>query len=137
TTGRDTAVLVNVFAHELERTTRGIALTPQDVFAAVANVHRRIRGSYAVVALIAGHGLLAFRDPYGIRPLCIGRSAEGSVMVASESVTLEGTGHHMERNVAPGEAVFVDLQGKVHRQQCAERPQLSPCIFEYVYLARP
>ena len=110
---------------------------PEDVFTAVANVHRRIRGSYAVVALIAGHGLLAFRDPYGIRPLCVGRSAEGSVMVASESVTLEGTGHHLERNVAPGEAVFVDLQGNVHRQQCAERPQLSPCIFEYVYLARP
>jgi amidophosphoribosyltransferase len=73
-TESDTEVLVNVFAHELERTTRGLPLTPQDVFAAVANVHRRIRGSYAVVALIAGHGLVAFRDPYGIRPLCIGRA---------------------------------------------------------------
>jgi amidophosphoribosyltransferase len=136
-TESDTEVLVNVFAHELERTTRGISLTPQDVFTAVANVHKRIRGSYAVVALIAGHGLLAFRDPYGIRPLCLGRSADGTVMVASESVSLEGTGHHFERTVAPGEAIFVDLQGKLHVQQCAEKPQLTPCIFEYVYLARP
>ena len=136
-TESDTEVLVNVFAHELERTTRGVALTPQDVFGAVANVHKRVRGSYAVVALIAGHGLVAFRDPYGIRPLAFGRSKDGTVMVASESVTLEGTGHAFERNVAPGEAIFVDLQGQVHTQQCAERPQLSPCIFEFVYLARP
>ena len=136
-TESDTEVLVNVFAHELERTTRGLPLTPQDVFSAVGNVHRRIRGSYAVVALIAGHGLLAFRDPFGIRPLCMGRGADGTVMIASESVTLEGTGHKFERNIAPGEAVFVDLQGKVHTRQCAEHPKLSPCIFEYVYLARP
>ena len=136
-TESDTEVLVNVLAHELERTTRGLPLTPQDVFSAVGNVHRRIRGSYAVVSLIAGHGLLAFRDPYGIRPLCIGRSADGTIMIASESVTLEGTGHHLERNVAPGEAVFVDLKGNVHTRQCAENPRLSPCIFEYVYLARP
>ncbi len=136
-TESDTEVLVNVLAHELERTTRGLPLTPQDVFSAVGNVHRRIRGSYAVVSLIAGHGLLAFRDPYGIRPLCIGRGADGTVMIASESVALEGTGHHLERNIAPGEAVFVDLKGNVHARQCAEHPQLSPCIFEYVYLARP
>lgn len=136
-TESDTEVLVNVFAHELERTTRGLPLTPQDVFSAVGNVHRRIKGSYAVVALIAGHGLLAFRDPYGIRPLCMGRGPDGTVMVASESVTLEGTGHKFERNIAPGEAVFVDLQGNVHVRQCAENPQLSPCIFEFVYLARP
>ncbi|NML44759.1 amidophosphoribosyltransferase [Ramlibacter sp. G-1-2-2] len=136
-TESDTEVLVNVFAHELEKTTRGLPLKPQDVFAAVANVHKRVRGSYAVVAIIAGHGLLAFRDPYGIRPLAFGRSADGTVMVASESVTLEGTGHRFERNVAPGEAVFIDLEGRVSAQQCAENPQLSPCIFEYVYLARP
>ena len=136
-TESDTEVLVNVFAHELERTTRGVSLTTQDVFDAVANVHKRIKGSYAVVALIAGHGLLAFRDPYGIRPLCIGRSDNGTVMVASESVTLDGTGHVFDRDLAPGEAVFIDLQGNVHAQQCAEQTQLSPCIFEYVYLARP
>jgi len=136
-TESDTEVLVNVFAHELERTTRGVSLTTQDVFDAVANVHKRIKGSYAVVALIAGHGLLAFRDPYGIRPLCLGRSENGTVMVASESVTLDGTGHVFDRDLAPGEAVFIDLQGNVHAQQCAEQTQLSPCIFEYVYLARP
>ena len=136
-TESDTEVLVNVFAHELERTTRGVSLTTQDVFDAVANVHKRIKGSYAVVALIAGHGLLAFRDPYGIRPLCIGRSDNGTVMVASESVTLDGTGHVFDRDLAPGEAVFIDLQGNVHAQQCAEQTQLPPCIFEYVYLARP
>ena len=136
-TESDSEVLVNVFAHELEKTTRGLPLAPQDVFAAVANVHKRIRGSYAVVALIAGHGLLAFRDPYGIRPLCFGRSPDGTVMVASESVTLEGTGHTFERDIQPGEAIFVDLQGKLQSAQCAETTQLSPCIFEYVYLARP
>ncbi|MEJ5990479.1 amidophosphoribosyltransferase [Ramlibacter sp. PS3R-8] len=136
-TESDTEVLVNVFAHELERTTRGLPLTPQDVFSAVGNVHKRIRGSYAVVALIAGHGLVAFRDPYGIRPLGMGRGADGTVMIASESVTLDGTGHKFERNIAPGEAVYVDMKGNVHTRQCAENPQLSPCIFEYVYLARP
>ena len=124
-------------AHELDKTTRGLSLKPEDVFAAVANVHRRVRGSYAVVALIAGHGLLAFRDPYGIRPLAIGRGKDGTVMVASESVSLEGTGHAFERNLEPGEAIFVDLEGNLHARQVAENPQLFPCIFEFVYLARP
>ncbi|HEY1104263.1 MAG TPA: amidophosphoribosyltransferase, partial [Burkholderiaceae bacterium] len=135
-TESDSEVLLNVLAHELEKSTRGLALKPEDVFTAVRNVHRRVKGSYAVVALIAGHGLLAFRDPYGIRPLCLGRSKD-SVMVASESVTLEGTGHVFERNLLPGEAVFVDLEGKLHAQQCADAPSLHPCIFEFVYLARP
>ncbi|TFZ05915.1 amidophosphoribosyltransferase [Ramlibacter henchirensis] len=136
-TESDSEVLLNVFAHELEKATRGVPLQPDDVFRAVGCVHRRVRGSYSVVALIAGHGVLAFRDPYGIRPLSIGRGKDGTVMVASESVALEGTGHALERHVAPGEAVFIDLQGKVHAQQCADKPQLTPCIFEYVYLARP
>ncbi|NKE67076.1 amidophosphoribosyltransferase [Ramlibacter sp. RBP-2] len=136
-TESDSEVLLNVFAHELEKTTRGLPLKPEEVFEAVRNVHRRIRGSYAVIALIAGHGVLAFRDPFGIRPLSIGRGKDGTVMVASESVTLEGTGHALERHVAPGEAVFIDLQGQVHSQQCADAPTLQPCIFEYVYLARP
>src|SRR5690606_23565830 len=82
-------------------------------------------------------GLLAFRDPYGIRPLCMGRSADGTVMVASESVALEGSGHVFERNIEPGEAVFIDLEGNVHSMQCAEGASLNPCIFEFVYLARP
>jgi len=136
-TESDSEVLLNVFAHELERTTRGLPLKPDEVFEAVRNVHRRVRGSYAVIALIAGHGVLAFRDPFGIRPLSLGRGKDGTVMVASESVTLEGTGHALERHVAPGEAVFVDLEGQVHSQQCADAPRLYPCIFEYVYLARP
>ena len=135
-TESDSEVLLNVLAHEIDKTTRGLPLYPADVFAAVRQVHLRVRGSYAVIALIAGHGVLAFRDPFGIRPLCLGRS-EGTVMVASESVALEGTGHQLERNLDPGEAVFIDLQGRVHAQQCAEQPVLKPCIFEFVYLARP
>ena len=140
-TDSDTEVLINVLAHELERLARELPLTPAHVFHAVAAVHRRVRGSYAVVALIAGHGLLAFRDPYGIRPLCWGTGSTpetaGQIMVASESVALEGTGHTLVRDVAPGEALFIDTQGQVHTQQCADTPTLNPCMFEYVYLARP
>jgi amidophosphoribosyltransferase len=136
-TDSDTEVLINVLAHELEKTTRGLPLKAADVFAAVRGVHQRVKGSYAVVALIAGHGLVAFRDPYGIRPLCMGKSDDGTIMVASESVTLDGTGHHFLRNIAPGEAVFIDLEGKMLSEQCAEKTQLNPCIFEFVYLARP
>src|SRR5450830_1283312 len=135
-TESDSEVLLNVLAHELGETTRGLPLTPHDVFNAVRKVHKRVRGSYAVIALIAGHGVLAFRDPFGIRPLCFGRSDE-TWMIASESVALEGTMHKFERNVNPGEAIFIDLQGKIHAQQCADHPVLSPCIFEFVYLARP
>jgi amidophosphoribosyltransferase len=136
-TESDSEVLLNVLAHEIERTTRGAALQPQDLFTAVRNVHKRVKGSYAVIALIAGHGVLAFRDPFGIRPLCMGKNAEGNVVIASESVALEGTGHQFDRNINPGEAVFIDLQGNVHAQQCADAPSLNPCIFEFVYLARP
>ena len=135
-TESDSEVLLNVLAHELEKTTRGLPLQPADVFAAVRNVHRRVRGSYAVVALIAGHGVVAFRDPYGIRPLCLGRGP-GTVVVASESVALEGTSHQFVRDIAPGEAVYVDLAGTVHSEQCARQAVLMPCIFEFVYLARP
>jgi amidophosphoribosyltransferase len=136
-TQSDTEVLINIFAHELELAARGLPVTPEEVFKAVRAVHKRLKGSYAVVALIAGHGLLAFRDPFGIRPLCFGESADGELMVASESVALEGTGHKLVRDVAPGEAIFIDLAGRVHSEQCAENPTLNPCMFEYVYLARP
>ena len=136
-TGSDTEVLLNVLAHELARATRGAQLRSEEVFAAVRAVHGRVRGSYAVVALIAGFGLLAFRDPYGIRPLCLGRSDDGSVMVASESVALEGTSLHLVRDIAPGEAVLVREGGEVQSAQCADQAELHPCIFEYVYLARP
>lgn len=139
-TESDTEVLINVLAHELEQVARDLPLTPDAIFDAVSVVHRRIKGSYAVIALIAGHGLLAFRDPYGIRPLCFGelQTSEGmEIMVASESVALEGTGHQMVRDVAPGEAIFIDLEGRVHARQCAQAPTLNPCMFEFVYLARP
>ncbi len=135
-TDSDSEVLLNVLAHELDKATKGLPLKAEDVFAAVRNVHRRVRGSYAVVAMIAGYGMLAFRDPFGIRPLCLGRGPH-TVVVASESVALEGTGFKLERNVVPGEAVFVDLQGTLKSEQCADAPTLKPCIFEFVYLARP
>ena len=139
-TTSDTEVLLNVLAHEIEVVARDKPLTPDLVFDAVAAVHKRIKGSYAVVALIAGHGLLAFRDPFGIRPLCYGegQGPEGhTVMVASESVAIEGTGHRVTRDVAPGEALFIDLEGHMHARQCAANPSLHPCMFEFVYLARP
>jgi amidophosphoribosyltransferase len=139
-TTSDTEVLINIVAHELALATRDKPLTPAHVFDTVAAVHKRLKGSYAVVALIAGHGLLAFRDPFGIRPLCLGEGTGPlgrEVMVASESVAIEGTGHKVLRDVAPGEAVFIDLEGTVHARQCAENPTLNPCMFEYVYLARP
>ena len=139
-TESDTEVLINILAHEIEVAVRDLPLTPQAVFAAVAAVHKRLKGSYAVIALIAGHGLLAFRDPFGIRPLAYGelQGDEGvEYMVASESVAIEGTGRHVLRDVAPGEAIFIDVEGRLHAQQCAEHPTLNPCMFEYVYLARP
>ncbi len=139
-TESDTEVLINVLAHELQSAAQGVSLTPDAVFQAVRAVHKRLKGSYAVVALIAGHGLLAFRDPFGIRPLCFGQGVGATgpeLMVASESVAIEGTGHTVTRDVAPGEAIFVDLQGGLHARQCADHPSLNPCMFEFVYLARP
>jgi len=136
-TESDSEVLLNVLAHELARATSGAPLNSDDVFRAVRAVHKRIKGSYAVIALIAGYGLLAFRDPFGIRPLCIGRGADGTRMLASESVALEGTLHTLERDVAPGEAVFLHNDGRLEAQQCADNSSLNPCVFEYVYLARP
>ncbi len=136
-TDSDTEVLINVLAHELEIAARDLPLTTKEIFAAVRSVQKRIKGSYAVIALIAGQGLLAFRDPFGIRPLCFGRSGKGEFMVASESVALEGTGHQLERDLAPGEALFVDMTGKMHTEQCNDNSTRNPCMFEFVYLARP
>ena len=139
-TSSDTEVLVNILANELQESTSGYSLDPAALFKAVARVHKRIRGSYAVVAQIAGYGLLGFRDPYGIRPMCIGfnETEKGpEYMLASESVALEGLGFRFLRDVLPGEAIFVDLDGKLYNHQCAENPTLNPCAFEYVYLARP
>jgi amidophosphoribosyltransferase len=139
-TDSDSEVLLNVLAHEIQQATTGLLLDPAVIFKAVSALHKRVRGSYAVVSQIAGYGLLAFRDPYGIRPLCIGfndtdRGPE--YVVASESVALEGLGFHFLRDVMPGEAIFIDNDGKLYNQQCATNPTLNPCAFEFVYLARP
>lgn len=138
-TNSDSEVLLNVFAHELHQAT-SLRPEPQDVFNAVSAVHKRVRGAYAVVALVVGQGILAFRDPYGIRPLVYGcrNTAKGpEYMVASESVALDVLGYEMVRDIEPGEAIFIDLRGNVHTQQCAEKTQTSPCIFEFVYMSRP
>src|ERR1700687_3261816 len=138
-TGSDSEVLLNVLASELQRvgTPR---VTPADVFAAVNAVYRRCRGGYAVVAMVVGHGILGFRDPNGIRPLVIGKcdTKKGTEwMLASESVALDMLGFDMVRDVAPGEAVFIDEQGRFYAQQCVAMLRHTPCIFEYVYFARP
>ncbi|MFJ5445434.1 amidophosphoribosyltransferase [Methylobacillus methanolivorans] len=139
-TNSDSEVLLNVLAHEIETSSHNAVLNTDMIFEAVAGVHKRCRGAYAVVAMIANFGLLAFRDPHGIRPLVIGKneSEQGTeYIVASESVALDVLGFTLVRDVEPGEAIFIDLDGNLFSRQCAEAPQLSPCIFEYVYLARP
>lgn len=139
-TNSDSEVLLNVLAHELQVASNKYQIDAQTVFKAVAGVHRRVRGAYAVVVMIAGFGLLAFRDPYGIRPLVVGRNdtAEGpEYLVASESVALDTLGFKMLRDVEPGEAIVIDTQGQFISHQCAEKTLHAPCMFEYVYLARP
>ncbi|MEZ5528635.1 MAG: amidophosphoribosyltransferase [Porticoccaceae bacterium] len=138
-TDSDSEALLNVFAHELHLQGK-LQPTPDDVFESVRRVHRRCRGAYAVVGMIANYGLIAFRDPSGIRPLVFGkRQTEDGLeyMVASESVALDVLGFQMVRDLAPGEALYVDENGELHLQQCAENPRLTPCIFEHVYFARP
>ncbi len=139
-THSDSEVLLNVLAHELQGSTRNCHLDPDIIFRAVSGVHKRCQGAYAVVAMIAGYGLLAFRDPFGIRPLVFGsiETDQGEeYMVASESVALDTLGFKLIRDIAPGEAIFIDEAGHFHNKQCAEQTTLNPCIFEYVYLARP
>jgi amidophosphoribosyltransferase len=141
----DTELLVNVLANELQSQLSGLELDPAQVFTAVRRVHERVEGSYAAIALIAGHGLLAFRDPFGIRPLTLGKRSADHLpgvqrdewMVSSESLVLDANGYEVVRDIAPGEAVFITPDGELHLQQCAENPRLVPCSFEYVYLARP
>lgn len=139
-TNSDSEVILNVLAHELHRSVSGLELTDRAVFDAVRGVHRRCRGAYAVVAMIAGYGLLAFRDPFGIRPLVFGKreSANGTEwMVASESVALDVLGFERVRDVAPGEAILFSAEQGMRAEQCADRPILASCLFEFVYLARP
>lgn len=139
-TTSDSEVLLNVLAHEIENTSKSAVLNTDMAFDAVEAVHRRCKGAYAVVAMIANFGLLAFRDPHGIRPLVIGKmeTEKGTeYVVASESVALDVLGFTFMRDVEPGEAVFIDMEGNLFSRQCAKQAQLTPCIFEYVYLARP
>ncbi|KAA0910982.1 amidophosphoribosyltransferase [Pusillimonas sp. ANT_WB101] len=139
-TNSDSEVLLNVFAHELQEASHGSTLDDDAIFRAVSAVHRRARGAYAVISQIASYGMVAFRDPHGIRPLCLGsmHTAKGKEwMIASESVALTGCGYTLERDIAPGEAIFIDLDGNLTSRQCAEAPMLTPCAFEYVYFARP
>ena len=141
-TTSDSEVLLNVLASELSRaTSEGRRLTKTAVFDAVRALHRRVRGSYACVAVIAGKGMLAFRDPCGIRPICWGsnklENGFTEYMVSSESVTMIGLGFKTERDLKPGEAMWIDLEGNVSFSQCADEPSLHPCAFEFVYFARP
>jgi len=138
-TESDSEILLNIFAHELQGN-GGLEVDERDIFKAVSAVHRRCRGGYANVAMIAGYGIVGFRDPFGIRPLVFGRritDAGMEYMIASESVALDVCGFELVRDVEPGEAVVIDRHGELHTQQCAEKPVYSPCIFEYVYFARP
>jgi len=138
-TTSDSEVLLNVFAHELQQQNQ-LKPTPEMIFEAVKRVHKRVRGGYAVVAMICGYGVVAFRDPNGIRPAIYGsRETENGTeyMVASESVALDAAGFKIERDIAPGEAVVITEDGELFTQQCAENTQLVPCIFEHVYFARP
>ena len=138
-TTSDSEVLLNVFSHEMQQQAELIP-TAETIFKAVAGVHKRVRGGYAVVAMINGFGLVAFRDPHGIRPAVYGvreTAAGKEYMVASESVALDGLDFKLERDIAPGECVVITKEGEFFSQQCAENPTLAPCIFEHVYFARP
>ncbi|OTG85302.1 amidophosphoribosyltransferase [Acinetobacter sp. ANC 4558] len=138
-TDSDSEVLLNVFAHELQK--RGkLVPSADDIFSAVTRVHERCEGAYGVVAMITGQGIVGFRDPNGIRPLIYGsRETEAGVeyIIASESVAITALGFKVERDLLPGEAIFIDSDGQLHSKQCAANPEYRPCIFEYVYFARP
>lgn len=139
-TSSDSEILLNVLAHELDQFDH-FPLTAENIFTAIAAMHNKVRGAYACVAMIIGHGLVAFRDPFGIRPLVLGKrtleDGKNEYMVASESVALDTLGFEFLRDVAPGEAIYITEQGELYSRQCAENPQLTPCLFEFVYLARP
>jgi len=140
-TTSDSEVLLNVFAQEIDQVTEHKELDEKAIFEAITAVHNKVSGAYAVVAMIIGHGLLGFRDPNGIRPLCIGKRTleNGKVeyMLASESVALDAVGFDFMRDVAPGECIYIKENGDLFTQQCAKTPRLRPCLFEYVYFARP
>ncbi|MDH3635455.1 MAG: amidophosphoribosyltransferase [Gammaproteobacteria bacterium] len=138
-TESDSEVLLNVFAHELQLC-GSLNITADEIFKAVIETHKRIEGAYAVVAMLTGKGIIGFRDPHGIRPVVYGKRETDDgceYMIASESVALQTSGFELVADLRPGEAVFIDITGTIHHRQCADSPKLMPCIFEYVYLARP
>jgi amidophosphoribosyltransferase len=138
-TSSDSEILLNIFAHELQEQNK-LRLTPDDIFKAVAGVHRRCRGGYAAVAMIPGVGVIGFRDPYAIRPIVFGKreTDQGTeYMIASESVAMDTLDYERIRDLEPGEAVFISQDGQLYTQQCAANPVKSPCLFEFVYFARP
>ncbi len=138
-TDSDSEVLLNVFAHELQKIGK-LTPRPEDIFNAVSVLHQRCRGAYAVTAMITNYGIVGFRDPNGIRPIVFGKretSQGDEYIIASESVALDVLDFELIRDIAPGEAVYITVNGEVHTQQCAANPQLTPCIFEHVYFARP
>ncbi len=135
-TSSDSEVLLNVFAHALQNN-KNNKLTKENIFKAVEEVHKRVEGAYSVILMILGYGLVAFRDPNGIRPLVFGFKDNNKCMFSSESVALECLGYEVERDVKPGEAIYVDLNGNLHKNEYTGKILHSPCIFEYVYLARP
>lgn len=138
-TESDSEVLLNVFAYELQQA-GGVKLSPQHLFSALKKVYQRLRGAYSVIVLITGYGIVAFRDPYGIRPLVYGKRDIGGrtdYMVASESIALDALGYQSITDVAPGEAIYITQEGHFYQEQCAPQVQHAPCLFEYVYLARP
>jgi amidophosphoribosyltransferase len=139
-TDSDSEVLLNILAHELQEEC-DLTPTAENIFNAVTKVHQRCKGAYAIVAMIAGVGVLAFRDPHGIRPVVIGKNetenGESNYIIASESVAIDALDYELLRDINPGECVFIDKSGNFHSQQCAEPETMSPCIFEYVYFARP
>lgn len=138
-TDSDSEVLLNIFAHELQKLGK-VKPSPQDIFQAVNGVHHRCKGAYAVVIMIAGYGIVAFRDPHGIRPLVYGeREAKAGIeyMFASESVALDALGYQLVDDIKPSEAIYIDVNGQLHKQEAIKTLPHSPCLFEYVYLARP
>ena len=138
-TESDSEVLLNVLAHELHKSGT-LKLTAEEIFAAVSETHKRLEGAYAVVAMLTGKGIIGFRDPSGIRPIVYGKreTEQGTeYMLASESVALQTSGFDLVADLKPGEAIYIDIDGNIHLKQCALVSALHPCIFEYVYLARP
>ncbi|MDG2940546.1 amidophosphoribosyltransferase [Bisgaard Taxon 10/6] len=138
-TKSDSEALLNILAYHIDQTAK-YHLSPEDIFSALRLTNQDIRGAYACVAMIIGHGLVAFRDPHGIRPLVLGKREDNGktdYMFASESVALDTVGFEFVRDIAPGEAVYVTFEGEIYSEICADNPKLCPCIFEYVYFARP